>query len=274
MTDLKVFGNVYNNVKGIKATDTDDAIVTFGEGGGVVQDAIGNIILGSDVGDKWTTDGIATGLEPNEAIILSEDIVTVANSAFYRKPITSVRGDSVTSVNDGAFNGCSQMTEIIFPKLKTIANTAFNNCTMLAVVNLPSVTSIGSSFQYTGNSGVAVLPKVTSLNQTFRNSNFKVLDLGVYAGIGNYFVTSDTQFDTLILRKTDAICTLSNINGFAGSKFASGGAGGTLYVPQALKSQYEQATNWSTILGYPNNQILAIEGSYYETHYADGSIIE
>lgn len=31
MTDLKVFGNVYNNVKGIKATDTSDAIVTFEE---------------------------------------------------------------------------------------------------------------------------------------------------------------------------------------------------------------------------------------------------
>ena len=51
----------------------------------------------------------------------------------------------------------------------------------------------------------------------------------------------------------------------------SNGSGGTLYVPQALISTYQSATNWSTILGYANNQILPIEGSIYENQYADGT---
>lgn len=59
-----------------------------------------------------------------------------------------------------------------------------------------------------------------------------------------------------------------------GTPFASGGTGGTLYVPNALKSSYQSASNWSTILGYATNSIQAIEGSYYETHYADGTVIQ
>ena len=69
------------------------------------------------------------------------------------------------------------------------------------------------------------------------------------------------------------MCSLSNVNAFTGA-FASGGTGGTLYVPQALIASYQSATNWSTILGYANNQILPIEGSIYETQYADGTPIE
>ena len=48
---------------------------------------------------------------------------------------------------------------------------------------------------------------------------------------------------------------------------------GKLYVPSSLISSYQAATNWSTILGYANNQILPIEGSMYETQYADGTPI-
>lgn len=55
------------------------------------------------------------------------------------------------------------------------------------------------------------------------------------------------------------------------TQFASNGTGGTLYVPQALISSYQSATNWSTILGYANNSIQAIEGSQYENYYADGT---
>ena len=66
---------------------------------------------------------------------------------------------------------------------------------------------------------------------------------------------------------------LVNINAFTNTPFASGKAGGTLYVPSALVSEYQAATNWSTILGYSTNSIAAIEGSEYENAYADGTSI-
>ena len=75
-----------------------------------------------------------------------------------------------------------------------------------------------------------------------------------------------------MLRKT-SVTTLGNVAHFDGTPFASGGTGGTLYVPQALIADYQAATNWSTILGYANNKILPIEGSIYKTQYADGTPI-
>lgn len=77
----------------------------------------------------------------------------------------------------------------------------------------------------------------------------------------------------VVLRQTEMVAPLTNISAFNGSPFASGGTGGTLYVPQALISSYQGATNWSTILGYANNQIKKIEGTIYETQYADGTPI-
>lgn len=80
------------------------------------------------------------------------------------------------------------------------------------------------------------------------------------------------KLNTLILRKS-SVLQLENTGAFANSGFASAGSGGTLYVPQSLISSYQTASNWSTILGYANNQIKAIEGSIYETQYADGTPI-
>lgn len=81
-----------------------------------------------------------------------------------------------------------------------------------------------------------------------------------------------TKLTKLILRKSSLV-TLMAIGAFNDSPFASNGTGGTLYVPSALISTYQANTNWSTILGYANNSIQAIEGSIYETQYADGTPI-
>lgn len=83
---------------------------------------------------------------------------------------------------------------------------------------------------------------------------------------------NDSNLKTLILRKA-ALSVLSNINAFNGTPFASGKAGGTLFVPADLIPTYQSATNWSTILGYDNNSIKAIEGSQYEHAYANGTTI-
>ena len=90
---------------------------------------------------------------------------------------------------------------------------------------------------------------------------------------GQNFFNGDAALHTVIIRTKNRVGGLGNINTFSGTRFASGGAGGTLYVPSALISSYQSATNWATILGYTNNQILPIEGSVYENAYADGTPI-
>lgn len=88
----------------------------------------------------------------------------------------------------------------------------------------------------------------------------------------NYALQQANNLSTLILRNT-SITTLSGIQTFISTPFASGGAGGTIYVPSALISAYQAATNWSTVNGYGTITWAAIEGSIYETQYADGTPI-
>lgn len=77
-------------------------------------------------------------------------------------------------------------------------------------------------------------------------------------------------FDTFILRST----TLVPLNKastywafmFNGTPFDDNpvGSGGTVYVPAALISEYQKATNWSTLYAAGTCNFVAIEGSEYE----------
>lgn len=80
---------------------------------------------------------------------------------------------------------------------------------------------------------------------------------------GQHLFDGCNALKDLVLLK-DSVISLTSTNAFTGTPFASGGAGGTLWVPNDLISSYQAATNWSTILGYANNQIKAIEGSVWE----------
>lgn len=148
----------------------------------------------------------------------------------------------------------------------------------LTIISAKQMTDIGDpAIRETPKLRILVLPKLT---MQFPNggvsgsTQLEVADLAV-SGFNNYqHFYNASSFTKLILRRTAGVATLSNLNSFDNSPFASNGTGGTLYVPQALITDYQNATNWSTILGYTNNQILPIEGSEYEHYYADGTPIE
>ena len=134
---------------------------------------------------------------------------------------------------------------------------------------------------YTKITAIA-LPNITSLgNQTFyRAQLLQAVDLGPNCGsIGASTFQDDTALTTLILRKA-TVNTLSATSAFNNTPFASGKSGGTIYIPQTLynalgtgTNDYKAASNWSTIDGYGTITWAKIEGSYYETHYADGTAI-
>ena len=130
----------------------------------------------------------------------------------------------------------------------------FCDCTSLkTLVAFSTKTGIGSTYVC---SGCTALEKV---------------DYTTNEGIATSHFSGCSVLNTLILRRTAGIVSLNSTGAFNNSPFASAGSGGTLYVPSALISTYQSATNWSTILGYANNSIQAIEGSQYENYYADGT---
>ncbi len=174
--------------------------------------------------------------------------------------ITSIDYDG-TAINDYKLYGQSALTTLNAPNLTAIRLSAMQYC---------------SSF-----SGPKVFPKITTLgNYAFSRCAITALDFSILSNMGLYTFERNSQLNVLVLRR-NTMTALPSINAFNNTPFASGNAGGTLYVPASLVSQYAQARNWSTILGYANNQIKSIESTATDptapvdltTHYIDGTLI-
>lgn len=138
-----------------------------------------------------------------------------------------------------------------------------------------------SALAYCTQLQTAVIGGIGSSGQFNECSNLRAADFtGKYGGAINGTFNKCTNLTVLVLRRT-TVNNLSNVSAFANSPFASGKAGGTLYVPNDLIASYQAATNWSTILGYTNNQIKSIESTATDpdapvdltTHYIDGTPI-
>ncbi len=244
-------------------TDAIQALTTYanettGASDTTLSAAVGTLVAGygQGGGGEWTTEGIVAGEEPNGDIVLGPNVTKIV-SGLGGKPITSFTADYVVSdfPNYGLQN-CTQMTYLSMAKFnRTSGNYWFPGCTALTDVRLPSATILREN-SFNGCRALVVMDYLNSLT----------------AIAGSAF-NNCASLSTLILRN-NAVASLWNINAFNGTPFASGKSGGALYVPSSLISSYQSATNWSTILGYANNQILPIEGSIYETQYADGTPIE
>ena len=150
---------------------------------------------------------------------------------------------------------------------------------------LGSITTIGSyGLTSCGNCLFVVLPSVTSLNTASLNGHTRLQTADFGASLSSITALcfgNDAALSTIVLRKSSALVSLANVTAFNGTPFANGGTGGTIYIPKALydhlgdgtSSDYKAASNWSTINGYGTITWAKIEGSYYETHYADGTVI-
>ena len=176
---------------------------------------------------------------------------------------------TITSYATNLFENCPKLASISFPKLYQISSSAFSK-SIVSVVVLPSIEEIyGNAFLRCSSLNIADLgPEVPSHN---------------YSNLINAAIVFQycTNLNTIILRQKTKIAGLSNINAFGYTPFASGGSGGTIYIPKALYDHlgdgtsldYKAATNWSTINGYGTITWAQIEGSIYETQYADGTPI-
>lgn len=156
------------------------------------------------------------------------------------------------SIKGYTFRGATNLTSVTFPAaLQSIGEYAFTGSGLRTAV-LHSVGTIGT---YVFGSTQLTAVDITSLSE---------ININAFNGCAS--------LDVIVLRG-DSVTSLRNINALTGTPFASGQAGGTLYVPQSLISSYQSASNWSTILGYANNSIVKIEGSAYENAYVDGTPI-
>lgn len=228
--------------------------------------AVNNLKNKASGGDTTIEDALLT----DELETYTNDrITTVGPYALAGRKITSVSFPNATTIGHRALYYCASLTEVNIPNVTTIGQDAFYNCTTLTSIDLPKVTTLGS-YSFYGNSKLASVsaPLLTTIGghsfrvcssleearfpcvqsvgtYSFHNcKNVKLLDFNVVSKIEAVAFNSCSSLTTLILRKTDAICTLANVSAFTSSGIANGT--GYVYVPDDLVETYKSATNWST----------------------------
>lgn len=251
--------------------------------GGYFDEAMEWHELRGGSGGEWTSDGIAQNLEPYGDIVLSEEITTLSKFAFAGKPITSIKAPGVEQFENQYVLADTLIERIDDDSFPRFGQTATANLFLRLGAYTKYIKLSGEHISLASGSSAlrdnhalvkAEFPNAaktvpTSVKNTgvyFLASceNLELADIGHVTNIAANGFNGDTKLTTLIIRREDDVASLSNINAFSNTPFASGKAGGTLYVPSALISNYQSASNWSTILGYATNQIKAIEGSEYE----------
>lgn len=200
--------------------------------------------------------------------------------------------DTITAIADYCFSQCSPGFDVIrVPNCTVISRSAFYLCvnegspTMVFAPKANIGSAYGGSVFYGCSRITIVVAKNIVQNDNFRKYSYEMqlatVDLtNQTTAIGNNNFSGCVNLKTLILRNTTP-CGLGNIGAFAGTPFASGGSGGTIYIPKVLYDHlgdgtsldYKAATNWSTIDGYGTITWAQIEGSQYEHYYADGTPI-
>ena len=207
-------------------------------------------------------------------------------SAFYGNKITGVASDTVTHLYGACFRSCSLLSDVSLPNLTTLHDDRiFQDCTSLAKVYFPKLSSSIVNYSFTGCTSLlsVVLPLARAINTQAFNGCTALTSFDNGDSSNNIAASTFNNCShlSIVCIRGSAVKTLSNINAFSGTPFASGGTGGTLYVPQAQIASYQSASNWSTILGYANNQIKSIESTHTDPtapidltlYYADGTPI-
>ena len=194
--------------------------------------------------------------------------------------LESLSFPNATTIEDYMCDHCTGLTYINFPNVITIKQFAFQECSSLTMLKFPELTTISGQYAmaYVGRSstnGVTIiLPKIQTMGtDTFRGCKTTAVDLG--ADLSQlpsrcmYATGVADNYPVVILRKSDAIVTLANVNAIAPGTNKTC----TIYVPEALISSYQADSSWQTVLARTGVSMTKIEGTTYETHYADGTLI-
>ena len=291
---LKIWGTDYTGVTGFKAVNNSSQLVTYikPEGTKVITsngsnfdvgqfatatisvpvnnvqvDSDGSIILPPLITTGMTFQNIVDSSLVGDVVVTSTKVngdVLIRPNLFKDNvgiSTLSITASDIFGIEGSAFENCTGLKYAYSNKLWWAASNSFKGCTNLEyVVNL--FAALSSSFQ-----GCS---KLKGVDMTYKAGNEGIRQTSAFSGCA--------QLSTLVLRGT-GIMQLANVNNFSNTPFASGGAGGTIYIPESLyehlgdgtASDYKAATNWSTIDGYGTITWEKIEGSQYENYYVDGS---
>lgn len=228
-------------------------------GGGSIKNGTGYVYVPKalieeyKVATNWTV--VATQFRAIEDYTLSG---TLAGS-IVTEDATEISDDVVTKIPGSRCAGYTALVSVDLPAVTTLGANVFDGCTSLANVNLPNLESAGGyTFRNCAFTEIndTMFPKLTVLAfGLFIGNDITRVDFSKLVQIEGYNFANNTVFKEVILRNTDAICTLVNTNAFGFNTGPMFDGTAYIYVPRALVEQYKVATNWSTFA----NQFRALE---------------
>ena len=195
----------FYSCRGLTELTLPNSVTSIGNPNSVTS--IGNSAFGGCSGlEKITVDG---GNKRYDSRDNCNSIIETGTNTLIVGCKNSVIPNSVTSIGDGAFRGCSGLTELILPNSVTsIGEYAFYYCSELTELTLPnSVTSIGW-YAFQGCTGLTelILPNSVRSIGDFAFSYCSGLEkITVESGNSRYDSRDncnsiiDTEFNTLIV---------------------------------------------------------------------------
>lgn len=188
----------------------------------------------------------------------------------------------ITAIAGYAFQHCHNLAITELPNGVTTINTsAFQYCNNITSISCEgAITMLGTS-AFTGSSTYPMSLTSASFPNMVLSSNIGTVfghntsvyacqllefcDIGSTVGIAASAFANCYALEKLVLRRSDAICALANVSAFTNTPMSGyNNLTGTVYVPSALISSYQAATNWSTLYNNGTVTFSAIEGSKYE----------
>ena len=271
MADIKVLGKVFNGVSKLHMQNASGEGTTEFSVGGGSNETLKKLI------DRSITSIDMSGLGLTE----------IGRSAFERcSDLTNITIPSgITKIRDRAFFACNSLASIIIPDSVTeFYAQSLHDCTSLTHVRANGAITRMATGSFTSE-GLAQFPMsllsarfpymitdssnpITTLFGGSSAGNacklLQLVDLGSASSITTNAFGNCQALTVLILRKSDSICTLGNVNSFSSTPFRGyNSQTGTIYVPSSLIDTYKAASNWKTIFDEGYLTFSALETSPY-----------
>lgn len=213
-----------------------------------------NMISEGNSGGGISVDDIASASITGDIVITESEIK--AGAFRGNNGITSVTATNATTIGENALKGLGTCT-IKVPNVVTVGREAFGGTG--ADLYLPKITaiSVSSNWGTTGASGtILALPGLSGSipSDGLRSVYATILDLGYITEIKTRGIYQG-NWKTVVILRSSSVVTASGQNAIAAI-----GSNATVYVPSALVSSYQSATEWSA----RGCTFTALEGSPYE----------